>query len=91
MQQLLAKADAGRWPDNSDYPQLEMREIEHSLCEFDKYERARLGKGTLRAKYHPSKRSESYCRAPGPRDGGFLVTIGSDGVNDPCRCGHGNR
>lgn len=26
-------------------PNIEMREIEHSLCEFDKYERARTGKG----------------------------------------------
>lgn len=30
---------------------LEMREIEHSLCEFDKYERARLGDGSLKRKY----------------------------------------
>lgn len=26
-------------------PQLELRDIEHSLCEFDKYERIRLGQG----------------------------------------------
>jgi hypothetical protein len=32
-------------------PQLEMRDIEHSLCEFDKYERVRLGEGRPRAKY----------------------------------------
>ena len=32
-------------------PNLEMREIEHSLCEFDKYERTRLGEGRPRAKY----------------------------------------
>lgn len=30
---------------------LEMRDIEHSLCEFDKYERIRLGQGTVRARY----------------------------------------
>lgn len=30
---------------------LEMREIEHSLCEFDKYERARTGDGKLKRKY----------------------------------------
>jgi hypothetical protein len=29
----------------------ELREIEHSLCEFDKYERVRLGQGTPRSKY----------------------------------------
>jgi hypothetical protein len=32
-------------------PALEMREIEHSLCEFDKYERARLGDGSLKRMY----------------------------------------
>lgn len=31
---------------------IEMREIEHCLCEFDKYERARLGQGKPRSKYH---------------------------------------
>jgi hypothetical protein len=30
---------------------LEMRDIEHSLCEFDKYERVRLGQGKPRSKY----------------------------------------
>jgi len=30
---------------------MEMREIEHSLCEFDKYERVRLGQGTPRGRY----------------------------------------
>lgn len=37
-----------RWPYR---PKLELREIEHSLCEFDKYERARLGEGRPRATY----------------------------------------
>ena len=30
----------------------ELREIEHCLCEFDKYERTRLGEGRPRSKYH---------------------------------------
>lgn len=47
MQAYLA-AIAPRWPYK---PALEMREIEHSLCEFDKYERARLGEGRPRATY----------------------------------------
>lgn len=35
-------------------PPVEMRDIEHSLCEFDKYERVRLGEGRPRMKYkHP--------------------------------------
>lgn len=32
-------------------PALELREIEHSLCEFDKFERARLNQGRPRARY----------------------------------------
>ena len=34
-------------------PDLEMRDIEHSLCEFDKYERVRLGEGKPRSLYKP--------------------------------------
>lgn len=34
------------------WPPFEIREIEHSLCEFDKYERARLGQGTPRQKFN---------------------------------------
>ena len=34
---------------------LEMRDIEHSLCEFDKYERALYGQGKPRAKYVPGR------------------------------------
>jgi len=33
-------------------PRFELREIEHSLCEFDKYERARTGEGKLKRKYN---------------------------------------
>ncbi len=43
----------GEWADFG--PQLvqppEMREVEHSLCEFDKYERVRLGQGRPRQVY----------------------------------------
>lgn len=34
-------------------PGVEMRDIEHSLCEFDKYERARLGQGRPRQNFIP--------------------------------------
>lgn len=34
------------------WPPFELREIEHSLCEFDKYERVRLGQGRPRQKYN---------------------------------------
>lgn len=33
------------------FPKFEMREVEHSLCEFDKYERMRLGEGRSKRKY----------------------------------------
>jgi len=40
------------WPTPSEHwPALEMREIEHTLCEFDKYERVRLGEGRPRGVY----------------------------------------
>lgn len=32
-------------------PLFEMRDVEHTLCEFDKYERVRLGEGKMRSKY----------------------------------------
>jgi hypothetical protein len=32
-------------------PPFEMREVEHSLCEWDKYERARMGQGHLKRMY----------------------------------------
>lgn len=35
----------------SSFPVLEMRDIEHSLCEFDKYERVRNGEGTPRGRF----------------------------------------
>lgn len=34
-------------------PHIEMRELEHSLCEFDKYERARLQEGKLKRNFTP--------------------------------------
>jgi hypothetical protein len=36
-------------------PPLEMREIEHSLCEYDKYSRALEGDGKLKRRYNGSK------------------------------------
>tara|TARA_R110000787_G_scaffold42303_12_gene104017 strand:+ start:1553 stop:2254 length:702 start_codon:yes stop_codon:yes gene_type:complete len=39
-----------RWESQSHVP-FELREIEHSLCEFDKYERVRLGEGRPKERY----------------------------------------
>lgn len=50
MRQLLKISEYSR-PD--DFPQMEMRDIEHSLCEWDKYERTRRGEGRPRSKYVP--------------------------------------
>ncbi|KKL54472.1 hypothetical protein LCGC14_2265090 [marine sediment metagenome] len=41
------------WP--WQWPRWEMREVEHALCEYDKYERVRLGQGKLKRKYKRSK------------------------------------
>lgn len=54
MVELLSLAPAylslDRWRRQSGVP-FELREIEHSLCEFDKYERARLGEGVPKQRY----------------------------------------
>ena len=53
MQELHTEI-APRWAKAfSDFPALELREIEHSLCEFDKYERTRKGQGRPRSTYAP--------------------------------------
>jgi hypothetical protein len=41
-------------------PVLEMRDIEHCLCEFDKYERVRLGQGKPRSHYKPNRKKEDW-------------------------------
>ena len=41
------------WNKDSFVPVLEMREIEHSLCEFDKYQRVKNGEGKPRSIYQP--------------------------------------
>lgn len=46
-----------QWPPS--WQALELRDIEHSLCEFDKYERTRLGQGRPRSTYAPPSAIES--------------------------------
>lgn len=50
MRSLLELVSA-KWP--AKWPSLEMREIEHSLCEYDKWVRAHTGEGRPRSKYTP--------------------------------------
>jgi hypothetical protein len=50
MQELLEESlTPSNWP--REWPTWEMREVEHTLCEFDKYERARLGQGAPKQLY----------------------------------------
>lgn len=42
------------WGDCHQTPPFELREIEHSLCEFDKYQRVKTGAGVPRERYRPS-------------------------------------
>jgi hypothetical protein len=47
MQELL-RLSSVYWPNNEYYPLLEMREIEHTLCEYDKYLRVYESNGKKR-------------------------------------------
>lgn len=50
MQELLRLSQQEQnWP--AAWKKWDMRTVEHTLCEFDKYERARLGEGTPKQKY----------------------------------------
>ena len=58
MRELLAHSrNTEFWPNlghsknAAQWPRWEMREVEHTLCEFDKYERVRLGEGRPRGVY----------------------------------------
>jgi len=50
MQELMCTAQ-NKFVKNSTMPTIEMRDIEHSLCEFDKYMRVKNGEGRPRSKY----------------------------------------
>lgn len=53
---LLLRAAQGHlksWPIS--WPIWEMRDVEHTLCEFDKYERARLGEGRPKQLFRSTK------------------------------------
>lgn len=45
----ILEASPGYWP--LSWPAWEMRDVEHTLCEFDKYERARTGEGEPKQLY----------------------------------------
>lgn len=53
MQEILFKSRLNSyWPKEKDgWPRWEMRDVEHTLCEFDKYERARQGEGRPKKRY----------------------------------------
>lgn len=51
MRELLRLAPDFGWDGQYSSPRWTMREVEHTLCEFDKYERARTGEGRPRGTY----------------------------------------
>lgn len=51
MRELLRLAGREPWWPRR-WPRWEMRDVEHTLCEFDKYERARLGEGQPKQRYN---------------------------------------
>jgi alpha-glutamyl/putrescinyl thymine pyrophosphorylase clade 1 len=58
MRELLPEVKA-RWPKPSKlHARLELREIEHSLCEYDKWQRVRNGEGAPRSLYKPSQKKD---------------------------------
>ncbi len=53
MQELLQESrDSANWP--SDWQQWDMRTVEHTLCEFDKYSRVLRGEGVPRQLFRDS-------------------------------------
>ncbi len=52
MRQILeASKRVQFWPHHKDYPKWELRDVEHTLCEFDKYTRVKNGEGRPRGVY----------------------------------------
>lgn len=50
---LKASRDARYWPQGDvDWPEWELREVEHTLCEFDKYERVRREQGRAKNRFN---------------------------------------
>jgi hypothetical protein len=48
---LVYSKDKALWPRSKTHSKWEMRDVEHTLCEFDKYERVRNGEGRPRGVY----------------------------------------
>ena len=51
VQSMLTLLERSQWAKSSWVPSMEMRDIEHSLCEFDKYCRIKFGEGKPRGRY----------------------------------------
>lgn len=63
----------------------ELREVEHSLCEFDKYERVRTGQGRSKRHFkgalHDSHSESTVCRADvSPHDGDLHSNDGQNTI-----------
>lgn len=46
-----ASGDHGGFHGHNDWPRWELRDVEHTLCEFDKYQRVKSGEGRPRGKF----------------------------------------
>lgn len=57
MRDLLKKSkDEAYWPQcDVEWPSWELREVEHTLCEFDKYERLRRGQGQTKRRFYEDR------------------------------------
>lgn len=49
---LLTQEISKRWPKGEKWGKISIHEVEFQLCEWDKYERTRLGEGKMKARYH---------------------------------------
>lgn len=53
---LRMSRDPQHWPQHDpDWPEWEMREVEHTLCEWDKYERVRREQGQAKRRFYPER------------------------------------
>ena len=52
---IQSRLESSEFDDINKWQSLEMRDVEHSLCEFDKYLRIQTGEGRTRARYVPGR------------------------------------
>jgi hypothetical protein len=53
LQEMISLLEASASALPAFMPELELHDIQFQLCEYDKYERVRLGQGRPKARYEP--------------------------------------